>query len=138
MTGKNKFRLSASGKWNRFDPKESNVDAFTARDYTCGVTGLLSLTDRLRVMTDFTVYIRRGYSDPSLNKTNFVWNGRISYELMKGQLALMADGFDILHNLSNVFYNVNAQARTETYTNVLPSYVLFHVQWKFNKKPKKR
>ncbi len=138
VTGKNKFRLSASGKWNRFDPKESNVDAFTARDYTCGVTGLLSLTDRLRVMTDFTVYIRRGYSDPSLNKTNFVWNGRISYELMKGQLALMADGFDILHNLSNVFYNVNAQARTETYTNVLPSYVLFHVQWKFNKKPKKR
>lgn len=50
----------------------------------------------------------------------------------------MVDGFDILHNLSNVFYNVNAQARTETYTNVLPRYVMFHLQWKLHKAPKRK
>ena len=50
----------------------------------------------------------------------------------------MIDGFDMLHNLSNVFYNVNAQARTETYTNVLPQYVMFHVQWKIHKAPKNK
>ena len=32
----------------------------------------------------------------------------------------MLDGFDLLHDLSNVQYRVNAQARTETYCNVIP------------------
>lgn len=50
----------------------------------------------------------------------------------------MVDGFDIFHNLSHVFYSVNAQARTETYTTVLPRYVMFHVQLKFHKAPKKK
>lgn len=50
----------------------------------------------------------------------------------------MADGYDILHNLSNVFYTVNAQARTETYANTLPRYFMFHIQWKFNKLPKNK
>ena len=58
--------------------------------------------------------------------------------MLRGRLTFMADGFDILHNLSNVFYSVNAQARTETYTNVLPRYVMFHVQWKFHKAPPKK
>lgn len=61
---------------------------------------------------------------------------RATYTILKGQLTFMVDGFDILHNLNNVFYSVNAQARTETYTNVLPRYVMFHVQWKFHKAPK--
>ena len=29
-----------------------------------------------------------------------------------------------------------AQGRTETFYNVLPSYALFHVTWRLNKKPK--
>lgn len=87
---------------------------------------------------DFTVYSRRGYSDAALNKNNFVWNARASYTMLDGRLSFMVDGFDILHNLSNVIYSVNAQARTETYTNVLPRYVMLHVQWKLHKAPKKR
>ena len=33
---------------------------------------------------------------------------------------------------------VNAQGRTETYTNVLPRYALLHVVYRFNKQPKKK
>lgn len=86
----------------------------------------------------FTVFTRSGYSDNLLNKTNFVWNARATYTILEGQLTFMIDGFDILHNLSNVFYSVNAQARTETYTNVLPRYVIFHIQCKFHKAPKRK
>lgn len=50
----------------------------------------------------------------------------------------MLDGFDLLHQLSNVSYNVNAQGRTETYTNVLPRYAMLHVQYRLNIQPKKR
>jgi hypothetical protein len=33
---------------------------------------------------------------------------------------------------------VNAQGRTETYTNVMPRYALLHVMYKFAKHPKKK
>ncbi len=33
---------------------------------------------------------------------------------------------------------MNAQGRTETYTNVMPRYVLLHAVWRFNKQPKKK
>jgi len=50
----------------------------------------------------------------------------------------MLDGFDILGQLDNVTRNVNAQGRTETYTNVMPRYALLHVTYRFNRLPKKR
>ena len=50
----------------------------------------------------------------------------------------MLDGFDLLHQLNNVTYNINAQGRTETWTNVLPRYGLLHIQYRFNKQPKRK
>ena len=38
---------------------------------------------------------------------------------------------------SNVTRTINAQSRTESYTNTLPRYALLHVIWRLNKKPKK-
>ncbi|MDE6525435.1 MAG: hypothetical protein K2L66_07755 [Paramuribaculum sp.] len=103
-----------------------------------GVNALISITSALQLSTDFNVFTRSGYSNSKLNTTDLVWNARLSYSLMKGKLQLMLDGFDMLHNLSNVTYNVNAQARTETYVNVLPRYFMLHAQYRFNRQPKKR
>lgn len=103
-----------------------------------GVNAVVNITSALQFSTDFNVFTRCGYSNSNLNTTDLVWNARLSYSLMKGRLQLMLDGFDMLHNLSNVTYNVNAQARTETYVNVLPRYFMFHVQYRFNRQPKKR
>lgn len=103
-----------------------------------GVNALISITPAIQLSTDFNVFTRSGYSNNKLNTTDLVWNARLSYSLMKGQLQLMLDGFDMLHNLSNVTYNVNAQARTETYVSVLPRYFMFHMQYRFNRQPKKR
>ena len=50
----------------------------------------------------------------------------------------MVDGFDLLGQLDNVTRIVNAQGRTETYTNVLPRYALLHVVYRLNKQPKKK
>ncbi len=134
--GSNKIALNGEGRLSHFTSRQGNFKDFTTRDIRYGIRGDFTLPIGFGLTTDFTVYTRRGYSDSLLNKTNFVWNARATYTMLKGQLTLMIDGFDILHNLSNVFYNVNAQARTETYTNVLPRYVMFHAQWKFHKAPK--
>ena len=54
--------------------------------------------------------------------------GMVGYPLPLGQ------GW---RQLSNVTRTINAQGRTETFTNVLPRYVLFHAVWRLNKEPKK-
>ncbi len=134
-----KSRVSLFGEagWSRFSSRRRNFRSFNMTDFQYGVRGNFRLPYNFSISTDRTVYSRRGYSDPSLNTDNIVWNARLTYSVLKGSLLFMADGFDMLHNLSNVFYTVNAQARTETYTNVLPRYFMFHIQWKFHKKPRR-
>ena len=50
----------------------------------------------------------------------------------------MLDGFDMLHQLSNVNYAINASGRTVTYTNALPRYIMLSLQYRLNIQPKKR
>ena len=107
-------------------------------DFNYGLTGNFSLLPKLQLSTDITMYSRRGYSEPSLNTNDLVWNARISYTMMKGNMVLMLDGFDILGNLSNITSSLNGQGRTEIRRNVLPQYVLFHIQYKLNIRPKNK
>ena len=69
-----------------------------------------------------------------MNTNELVWNARLAKRLLKGNLTIMFDGFDLLGNLSNVRRSINAQGRTETFYNVIPSYGLLHVAYKLNKK----
>lgn len=131
----NKAEAFFKGNLHLFRSDMSGFRSFNAGDFNYGLRGILKLPANLQIATDFTIYSRRGYSDSQLNTNNFVWNARLSYAIPKAGITLMADGFDLLHNLSNVSYGINAQARTETYYTVLPHYVLFHIQWTFNKKP---
>lgn len=43
----------------------------------------------------------------------------------------------MLGNLSNVRRTINAQGMTETYTNVIPSYCMLRLTYKFGKKARK-
>lgn len=131
----NKAEAFFKGNLHHFSSEMSGFRSFNAGDFNYGLRGILKLPANLQIATDFTIYSRRGYSDSQLNTNNFVWNARLSYAIPKAGITLMADGFDILHNLSDVSYGINAQARTETYYTVLPHYFLFHIQWTFNKKP---
>lgn len=131
----NKVELFFKGNLNHYNSAMSGFNSFNAEDFNYGLRGIIRLPANFQIATDFTIYSRRGYSDCQLNTDNFVWNARLSYSIPKAGITLMADGFDLLHNLSDVSYGINAQARTETYYTVLPSYFLFHIQWTFNKKP---
>lgn len=130
--------LVFNGAWHRYLSPMAGFSSFNALDLNYGMNGIFKLPHNFEISTDFTVYMRRGYSESSLNTDNFVWNARLSYTLPRPGVTFIVDGFDLLNNLSKVTYSVNAQARTETYVNVLPRYILFHIQWKFNKSPRKR
>ena len=105
---------------------------------TNAFTALLKLPLQIELNTDMTLYTRTGYADSRLNTTDLVWNARLMRSFLKGRLLLMLDGFDFLGQLSNVTRTLNAQGRTETYTNVMPRYALFHIIYRLNKQPKSK
>jgi hypothetical protein len=136
--GNNRVSANFSGTNNRFSSNPADFTDQNTWTFRSGVSLLYNLPANFQISTDFTVFNRRGYTDAALNSDNFIWNARLTYKALKGQLLLMLDGYDILHDLSNVSYTMNAQARTETIRTVLPRYFMFHLQWRFNHIPKKK
>ena len=112
----------------------TNMNVYT---FNYGARAQLELPWNMQVSTDLTMYSRRGYSQPEMNTNELVWNARLAKRLFKGKLTIMFDGFDLLGNLSNVQRLVNAQGRTETFHNVIPSYGILHAIYRINvpKKP---
>ena len=98
----------------------------------------MKLPWKLDLSTDLSLYTRTGYADEALNTNDLVWNARLTRPFLKGRLLMIFDGFDILGQLSNVTRTLNAQGRTETYTNVMPRYALLHIVYRLNKKPKSK
>ena len=145
--GKQHFEFTCQPAWDRLTSERSslplgggrgerpNFNAFTCRT---SLSAILKLPWKLDLSTDLNLYTRTGYADASLNTNDFVWNARLSRPFFKGKFLVLLDGFDILGQLSNVTRVMNAQGRTETYTNVMPRYVLLHAVWRFNKQPKKK
>ena len=110
----------------------------TLHDFNYGVTALLQLPLDFQLSTDLTMYSRRGYASSEANTNDLVWNARISKRVPKANLTFMLDGFDILNNLSNITQTLNSQGRTETFRNALPRYIMAHVIYRLNVKPKNR
>lgn len=126
------------GSYNRLTGKRSDFADISAWDYNYGVNARIPLPWGIGLSTDFTVFSRRGYEDPSLNTDDLVWNMRLERSVLHGNLTFALDGFDLLHNLSKVTRVVNAQGRTESFTNVMPSYFMAHVIYRLNKQPKNK
>jgi hypothetical protein len=87
---------------------------------------------------DGNMYSRRGYGSSELNTDDFVLNASVSQPFFKGKLIARIEAFDLLHQLSNTQYSVNAQGRTETWYRSLPHYVMAHLVYHWNKNPKKK
>lgn len=137
-SGRHRLTLHAEGRLNRYEGRAEGFSDFTSRTFKAGATAVLNLPCNWGVSTDFTVYGRGGFADSRLNTVEPVWNMRLTKSLMKGNIVIIADAYDLLRRLTNVNYMVNAQARTETVNNVIPAYILVHLQVRFNKKPPQR
>lgn len=118
---------------------QQGFNAFSANHINYGISGVFKLPAGFGASTDFMCYTRTGYGVEQLDKTDPIWNLRITYAPPKlKRWIFMVDGFDLLHKLNNVDYTVNQAGRLVTYTNTLPRYILFSVQYRLNIQPKKR
>jgi hypothetical protein len=73
-----------------------------------------------------------------MNTDDLVWNGELSRSLFNEKLTLKLTAFDLLHQLSNKQYSVNAQGRTETWNNCIPRFVMISAAYRLNIMPNRK
>ena len=116
-------------------PTFSDISAF---DFRYGINAMQTIpTWNTTLNIDGVMLSRRGYGSDAMNKDEFVLNASITQPILHGKVRLTLEGHDLLHQLSNTTYEVNAQGRTETWYRVIPNYVMLRVAWQFNRNPKK-
>ena len=79
------------------------------------------------------MFSKRGYSDPTLNTNELIWNAQLSHSFMKGKkLTVMLQWYDILNEQSNFSRTVNANGWTDRTVNAITSYAMLHVSYRLN------
>lgn len=134
--GENAVTLFGDTKWQHITGDHADFARFNATDYSYGATALLALPWKVKLSTDLTMFSRRGYHDTQLNTDELVWNAQLSRSFFKSRIVAILDAYDILGKLSNVTRTINAQGRTESYTNVQPRYLLLHIAYRLSIQPK--
>ena len=124
--------------WRRTWGHRSTFSNISAFDFRYGVNAIQTIpTWNTTLNIDGMMLSRRGYGSDAMNKDEFVLNASVTQPILHGKVKLTLEGHDLLHQLSNTTYEVNAQGRTETWYRVIPNYVMLRVAWQFNRSPKK-
>lgn len=130
--GKNRVGLEGRISWLRSRSDMRSFESTDAVDFSAKANALIRLPYDWEIGSDMNVYSRRGYNDATLNTTHWVWNASLSKLLMRGNLVVKLTAVDLLGQISNLQYSINAQGRTETWINALPHYVMLGVQYRFH------
>ncbi len=133
------IRATGDIRWRHSEGKMYDFETLNATDFQYGLSARYTLPHiNTTLSAEGNMYSRRGYGSSELNTDNFVLNASVSQPFFKGKLIARIEAFDLLHQLSNTQYSVNAQGRTETWYRSLPHYVMLHLVYHWNKNPKKK
>lgn len=136
--GKSSIGINSESTWQHSTSTREDFATINTVELKNGFTAQVELPWNLQLSTDMTLHTRRGYVNTNMNTDDWVWNARLSYSFARGMCLIQLDGYDILHQLSNITRTLNAQGLVETYTNVIPQYALLHFTYRFASKPKKK
>ena len=106
-------------------------------DIAYGINGNYKLPWDITFDTDLTMHSRRGYTDAEMNDNRLYWDASLTKSFHQGKWLVKLRGYDLLGQVSNLRYNINAQGRTETWTNAMRRYALLTISYRFSQKPKK-
>ena len=133
------IRATGDIRWRHSEGKMYDFETLNATDFQYGLSARYTLPRiNTTLSADGNMYSRRGYGSSELNTDDFELNATVSQPFLKGKLIARIEAFDLLHQLSNTQYSVNAQGRTETWYRSLPHYVMAHLVFHWNKNPKKK
>jgi hypothetical protein len=106
-------------------------------DFSYGINGSYKLPWNFTIDTDLTMNSHRGYADAEMNDNRLYWDASLTKSFQQGRWVLKLRGYDLLGQVSSLRYSINAQGRTETWTNSMRRYALLTVSYRFSQKPKK-
>ena len=129
--------LLANARYRHITGDRPDFATINAADFDYGFSAIVNLPLSLQLSTSLVAYAHRGYEAPEMNTTQCIWNAELSRKLCRGQLLLAIKAFDILGQLKNQSFHVDAQGRTETWHNAIPRYAMISLAWRFNANPKR-
>lgn len=103
-----------------------------ATTYFGTLQGTVKLPLSFEFISNISDMKRTGFSDDSMNDNSIVWNARIAKTFCKGAFTVGLDAYDILEQVKQTQVTLDAQGRTEVWTNALPRYLLLHCSYKFH------
>ena len=131
------LRLSLA--WRNATSTRLDFENINAADIMSGIVLNAPLVLGINASTDFSLYSHRGYQLSSMNSDDFIWNASLSRAFLRSKaLIVKITAYDILAERSSLQYAIDAQGRTETWTNSLRRYAMVHLIYRFSKKPKNR
>lgn len=110
--------------------ESSNMDTY---QFSYGASTNINLPWNMSISTDLSQNSRRGYTDPSMNKDELLWNAQISQNFLKGNAATVSLQFyDILRQQSNISRSITAAMRSDIEYNAIYSYCMVHFIYRLN------
>ena len=106
-------------------------------DFNYGFSGTYKLPWNFTFDTDVTMNSHRGYADEEMNGNHLYWDASVTKSFKQGKWVMKLCGYDLLGQVSSLRYSINAQGRTETWTNSMRRYALLTISYRFTQKPKK-
>jgi len=88
--------------------------------------------------TILQMHSHRGYADADMNDNRLYWDATLTKSWHQGRWVAKLKGYDLLGQVSQWQYYVNAQGRTEYWTNNMRRYVLLSLSYRFSVTPKKK
>lgn len=92
----------------------------------------------IELSSEFTLRKQSGFSDPILNRTLTFWNARLSRLFLHEKLRVYISANDILADASTLSTSITPLSRIETYTDVMPRYVMIGAIYSFDWTGKKK
>ncbi len=116
----------------------SNFENLNLWDLKPSFSATVPLPGEIQLSTNLDIVRRYGYSDPSFEKAEILWNAELSRSVMDGRLLFKLRAYDILGKVNPNATYMNGQYISEVFTNTMTRYVMLQVSYRFNKNPKKR
>ena len=132
------FTLHGGGTYYLVNSRREGFAPIHAGDYQVGFNTTLNLPAKFQFTTDLTMEASRGYQHEEMNKTDWIWNAQLTRSFLNGSLIAKLKGYDILQQIENTRYRMNAQGRTESWHNGIPRYVMLSLSYRFNVVPKQK
>jgi len=129
------FDVGITGSLNYQNSRNSvqtsgNLDTW---QFSYGLTANATTSWGMGISTDIRMSSRRGYSDKAMNTNELLWNAQLSQSFLSGKpLTVSIQFYDILHKQSNVSRTINAQMRSDSWSNAINSYFMVHVIYRLN------